>query len=275
VTRVVLVDYLGACTPLDAVSMYTEHALKLHSSQIDIRPVHWRVSSRLRGAIIMLPDATAAHALVQYCSAQWAATTSVSDSSRCESYMDIMEPMQDNPIAVYKLLGAYRDRADIDSIIGSIWALGAKATRAHYLQALKACDDIGRGRLAMGLLSDQLRLKLRVDVDAYNTVMHSLRGEGVCYALGVYALMTTSGVAINEHTLRILFRILDAAGEWEHSLRVLKKADHLTFDGACACELCFLACSCPRAQQMICSRLSSRSASAAGRPPPSYPCSTR
>jgi hypothetical protein len=231
-TRVVLVDYLGAGTPLGAVSMFAEHALKLHSSQIDVRSINWRGSSRLRGAIIILPDATAAHALVQYCIAQWTATSAVADDSRFESCMDVIEPIQDNPIAVYKLLGAYRDRADIASITGCIWALGAKATRAHYLQALKACDDVGRGRLALGLLADQFRLKLRVDVDAYNAVMHSLRGEAVCYALGVYALMTTSGVAINEHTLRILFRILDSAGEWEHSLRILKKAENLTFDGA-------------------------------------------
>jgi hypothetical protein len=61
--------------------------------------------------------------------------------------------------------------------------------------------------------------------------MHSLRNEGVCYALGVYNLMTTSGVSVNEHTLRILFRALDVAGEWEHSLRVLKRTDGLTFDG--------------------------------------------
>ena len=63
---IVLADYLGAHTPLDTVSMYVEHALKLHSSQIAIRPINWRVSSRLRGAVIILPDAAAAQQLVQY-----------------------------------------------------------------------------------------------------------------------------------------------------------------------------------------------------------------
>jgi hypothetical protein len=231
VTCTVLADYLGAGTSLDAVSMYVEHALKLHSSQVSIRPIHWRASGRLRGAIIVLPDCSAAQALVQHCSAQWAATTAMSDCARYERYIDIVEPIQDNPIAVYNMLGCYCAAANVDAVIGCLWVLGPKATRAHYLQALKACADVAQGRTAVMLLSDQFRLKLRVDVDAYNTVMHSLRNEGVCYALGVYNLMTTSGVSVNEHTLRILFRALDVAGEWEHSLRVLKRTEGLTFDG--------------------------------------------
>jgi hypothetical protein len=231
-TRVVLVDYVGACTALGAVSMYTEFALKLHCSQVDVRPIYWRSSSRLRGAIIILPDVSAAQALVQYCDAQWTATSAMSNSSHFESYIDMIEPIQDNPIAIYNLLGSFRARGDIVAMVGCLWALGAKATRAHYLQALKACADVAQGRTAINLLSDQLRLKLRVDADAYNTVMHSLRSEGVCHALGVYGLMTASGVSINEHTLRILFSILDYAGEWEHSLNILKRAEGLTFDGS-------------------------------------------
>ncbi len=227
-----LVDYLGVDTPLGAVSMYTEFALKLHSSQVDIRPIYWRSSSRLRGAIIILPDASAAQALVQYCNSQWTATSAMSHSSHFERYIDMMEPIQDNPIAIHNVLDSFRARGEIAPMVGCLWALGAKATRAHYLQALKACADVAQGRKAMNLLSDQLRLKLRLDVDAYNTVMHSLRSEGVCHALGVYCLMTASGVAINEQTLRILFSILDSAGEWEHSLNILKRAEGLTFDGS-------------------------------------------
>ncbi len=233
-TCTVLADYLGTATSLDAVSMYVEYALKLHSSQISVRPINWRVSSRLRGAIIILPDANYAQALVQYCRAQWTTTSAMSDCTRFESYIDIIEPIQDNPIAVFNLLGRYRAAADVMSIVGCLWALGSNATRAHYLQALKACADVAEGHTSIMLLSDQFRLKLRVDADAYNTVMYSLRDEAVCYALGVYNLMTTSGVATNEDSLRILFRILDTAGEWEHSLRVLQRAEGLTFDGASA-----------------------------------------
>lgn len=235
VACIVLVDYIGASTPLGAVSMYVEYALKLHSSQIDIRPIHWRCSSRLRGAVIILPDNLTARALVQYCSAQWAATSAMSDSARFEQYMDATEHIQDNPIEIHKLLEHHRARADLLPIVGCLWALGAKATRAHYLQALTACADVGDGLLALQLLSDQLRLKLRVDAEAYNTVMRSLRKQPICYPLGVYNLMTTSGVAVNEHSLRILFRALDAAGEWEHALRVLDRAEGLTFDGMCKC----------------------------------------
>ena len=61
------------------------------------------------------------------------------EAKEWESCIDIVEPVQDNPTAIYKLLGEYRARADITSIIGCLWALGAKATRAHYLQA-SACD---------------------------------------------------------------------------------------------------------------------------------------
>jgi hypothetical protein len=253
VTCAVLADYLGASTPLEAVSMYVEYALKLHSSQISIRPIYWRVSNRLRGAIIILPDSSAAQALVQYCRAQWAATSAMTESSRFESYIDIIEPIQDNPLAVFNLLGRYRAASDVLSIVGCLWALGSKATRAHYLQALKACADVADGHTSIMLLSDQLRLKLRLDTDAYNTVMHALRNSDVCYALGVYNFMTNCGVSVNEDTLRILFRILDKAGEWEHSLRVLQRAQGLTFDGTHECVAAPARCGLPTIFQAKCS----------------------
>jgi len=102
VACIVLVDYIGASTPLGAVSMYVEYALKLHSSQIDIRPIHWRCSSRLRGAVIILPDNLAARALVQYCSAQWAATSAMSDRRVLIEYMDATKHIQDKPIEIHK-----------------------------------------------------------------------------------------------------------------------------------------------------------------------------